>query len=230
MTDETPTTAMPSFCCPDGTRSERKRAQVLEGAREVLLADGYEGASVDDIARTAGISKATLYRHFPDKSALFAAVAQQECARQAALHPDIDCAGRCLREVLAEVARDTMAFGLSDFGQNVFRIAVAEAARFPELGEKFYAAGPERSCKRLAPVLAAAAKRGAITAPDPTFAAEMFLSMCKSVFFTRRLFGVGPAPEPAEIDAHIGTVVELFLKAFDFRPMSAVAPEDSPAA
>ena len=39
----------------------RKFDQVLDGAREIFLRDGFEGASVDEIARAAGVSKATLY-------------------------------------------------------------------------------------------------------------------------------------------------------------------------
>ena len=49
----------------------RKWSQVLDGARTVFLRDGFEGASVDDIVREAGVSKATLYSYFPDKRLLF---------------------------------------------------------------------------------------------------------------------------------------------------------------
>ena len=61
----------------------RKFDQVLDGARDVFLRDGFEGASVDDIARRAGVSKATLYSYFPDKRLLFSEVARVECNRQA---------------------------------------------------------------------------------------------------------------------------------------------------
>jgi AcrR family transcriptional regulator len=51
-------------------RKGRKFDQVLTGARKVFMADGFEGASVDDIARAAEVSKATLYSYFPDKKLL----------------------------------------------------------------------------------------------------------------------------------------------------------------
>ena len=60
-------------------RKGRKFDQVLEGARSVFMADGFEGASVDDIARAAGVSKAPLYSYFPDKRLLCVEVATQEC-------------------------------------------------------------------------------------------------------------------------------------------------------
>ena len=47
------------------------------------MRDGFEGASVDDIAKAAGVSKATLYSYFPDKRLLFSEVAKGECNRQA---------------------------------------------------------------------------------------------------------------------------------------------------
>ena len=59
-------------------RSGRKFDQVLAGAREVFLANGFEGASMDDIARVAGVSKATLYSYFPDKRILFTEVVTTE--------------------------------------------------------------------------------------------------------------------------------------------------------
>ena len=54
----------------------RKFTQVLEGARTVFLRDGFEGASVDDIAREAGVSKATLYSYFPEKKMMLIEVAR----------------------------------------------------------------------------------------------------------------------------------------------------------
>ena len=61
----------------------RKFQQVLEGARAIFLRDGFEGASVDDIAREAGVSKATLYSYFPDKRVMFIEVFRSELAREA---------------------------------------------------------------------------------------------------------------------------------------------------
>ena len=68
---------------PKINRAGRKFDQVLEGARQVFMADGFESANVDDIARVAGVSKATLYSYFPDKALLFSEVARCECDRMA---------------------------------------------------------------------------------------------------------------------------------------------------
>ena len=60
----------------------RKAEQLMRGARKVFMERGYEGASVDEIAKAAGASKATLYSYFPDKRQLFEAVVQAGCRRQ----------------------------------------------------------------------------------------------------------------------------------------------------
>src|SRR6056297_2805384 len=93
----------------------RKFDQVLEGAREVFMRDGFDGANVDDIARVAGVSKATLYNYFSDKRLLFSEVARIECDRQAAsAMAEIDPAApveTSLRELADRITR----FFLSEF-------------------------------------------------------------------------------------------------------------------
>ena len=65
----------------------RKWDQVLDGARKVFMRDGFEGASVDDIVREAGVSKATLYSYFPDKRLLFIETSWSPIAVGCAVRP-----------------------------------------------------------------------------------------------------------------------------------------------
>jgi AcrR family transcriptional regulator len=199
-------------------RGEQKLAQILEGARAVFLADGYEGASVDDIARAAGISKATLYRHFPDKTALFSAVLSQECRAQAMLHPELCYHDRPIREFLVDLARDVLNFSLGEFGQSIFRIAVAETARFPHIGRTFYDTGSEMNRIRLAPALMMATRRGELVDLDPDYAAHVFYGICKADLFHRRLFQIGDTPSEAEIESHALRAVDTFMRAFGASP------------
>src|SRR5215813_13794412 len=60
-----------------------KRRQIIEGARQVFLAQGFDGASMGEIAREAGVSKGTLYVYFDSKEALFEAIVEAECHAQA---------------------------------------------------------------------------------------------------------------------------------------------------
>src|SRR5271156_1800646 len=60
-----------------------KRRQIMEGARTVFLASGFDGASMNDIARIAGVSKGTLYVYFTSKEQLFEALIREERRQQA---------------------------------------------------------------------------------------------------------------------------------------------------
>src|SRR5690606_35905318 len=158
---------MPSDTEWDGMTAEiaalkkgRKFEDVLEGARRVFLRDGFDGSSVDDIAREAGVSKATLYSYFPDKRVLFLEIAKAECRRQADETEALVNRAAPPQVVLPFAARRIIDFFLSDFGRSTFRICMAEAERFPELGQEFYATGPGLLRERIAAYLAAAVDRG----------------------------------------------------------------------
>ena len=120
----------------------RKFDQVIDGASRVFMAEGFEGASVDTIAREAGVSKATLYSYFPDKKLLFIEVAQREITRQASLIAEIDHDGLSAREVLTQIGTNLATLLMSKFGISVYRVVIAEAGRFPEIGQQFYCQGP----------------------------------------------------------------------------------------
>ena len=189
----------------------RKFDQVLCGARTVFLADGFEGASVDDIARAAGVSKATLYSYFPDKRLLFMEVAKGECGRQAdeAVHlidltapPEV---------VLREAAKRIVGFVLSDFGQRVFRICVAESDRFPELGREFYESGPALVRARLMDYLAHATDRGQLAIDDFGLAADQFAELCKVDIYSRIMFGIATSFTEAEVTRVIDGALAMFM-------------------
>jgi AcrR family transcriptional regulator len=192
-------------------RTGRKFDQVLEGARQVFMADGFEGASVDDIARVAGVSKATLYSYFPDKRLLFMEVARTECARMADRALELIDQSRPPREVLSVAGHQIVPFLLSDFSQQVFRICVAERDRFPELGRAFYASGPEMGRNRLCAYMAEARDRGELRIDDLAMAAEQFSELCKARAWIRAVLGIQTRFTPAEIDQVVDEAVETFM-------------------
>jgi AcrR family transcriptional regulator len=189
----------------------RKVDQVLEGARAVFMRDGFDGANVDDIARVAAVSKATLYSYFPDKRLLFSEVARLECDRQAdAAMAEIDLTAP-VEVALLELAGRITRFFLSDFGQQIYRICVAESHRFPELGQRFYASGPMMLRQRLGAILHGYVARGALVIDDIDMAANQLGELCKSDLFVRRLCGVGEGPTEADIDRVAHAVVAMFM-------------------
>ncbi len=192
-------------------RTGRKFEQVLAGARSVFMRDGFEGASVDEIARAAGVSKATLYSYFPDKRLLFMEVASAECNRQADETHNLVDRNAPVREVLNLTARRMIAFFTSDFSQKMFRVCVAEADRFPELGRKFYESGPLMARAHLTGYLNEAQERGELRIKDVRLAADQFLELCKADIFARVVFGITTHVTAEEIDRVVSGAVETFL-------------------
>lgn len=192
-------------------RKGRKYDDVIEGARSVFLAQGFEGASVDDIARTAGVSKATLYSYFADKRLLFLEVAKAECCRQVSeaegkIGPDVS-----LKDALSIAAVTLVEFFTSDFYLRMFRVVVAESERFPELGRQFYETGPAMARERMVEYLTEAEARGEIQIEDKALAADLFGEMCRADLFNRLLFGITDKVSQAQKDRIANGALAMFL-------------------
>jgi len=192
----------------------RKFDQVVEGARTVFLRDGFEGASVDDIARESGVSKATLYSYFPDKRVLFIEIASREMKRQAdegAGALDMTAPPEVLLPI---VGRKLMDYLLSDFGQAIFRTAVAESDRFPEIGRKFYESGPMLVRDRIAAYLQSCIERGELAIDDVLLAAEQFAELCKVRSVLCCTFDSNFTMDAEERDRIVASAVDMFLAAY----------------
>lgn len=198
-------------------RAGRKLDQVLSGARDVFLGQGFETANMDDVAKAAGVSKATLYSYFADKASLFITVVQTECARQAddaMEHIDMEAAPE---QVLSGAARHLLGFLTSQFGQRMFRICVAEVDRFPELGRAFYESGPQEVREKLVGYLDCACQRGELRIEDLELAADQFAELCKADIFPKIIFGVKTDFTSAELTRIIDGAVATFMARYAVR-------------
>ncbi len=192
-----------------------KAGRILKAARTLFLQRGFGETSMDAIARHAAVSKATLYSHFDSKAALFAALMVAECrhladeiGRRALDEPDI-------RDALLQVAHDFNNLLCSGDGLTMYRIVVAEAPRFPELGQVFYDSGPTIMIDRIAAVLRRAADRGLLEVPDPRIAAIQFISLVRGELHLTGVLGLNRASKnPAD---YIEASVALFLAGYRAR-------------
>jgi AcrR family transcriptional regulator len=80
---------------------EERRADLIAAATEVFLARGYEGATMDDISKAAGVTRANIYWYFTSKDEIFSAVMEQLLRRDfsalAVEHAGLDAATRLTR-------------------------------------------------------------------------------------------------------------------------------------
>ncbi len=194
--------------------SPEKRAQILRGAAAVFAADGYEGASMARIAVEAGVSKGTLYNHFDSKAALFSAYVSEKCEESLAHVFDHANHDGDPADVLREIGKRMVRMMLSDTGLVIYRVVIAEAAKFPDLARGFFEAGPARAIGFMAQWLEEETRRGKLSVPDPEFAAEQFFNLCQTRLVLRRKLGMMPDPSGGEVDQVIGASIDMFLKTY----------------
>lgn len=201
----------------------RKVEQVLAGAHTVFMQQGYEGSNVDAIAKAAGVSKATLYSYFPDKRALFAAVAQAACEEQTGLAMSFAGEDGVFADQLFKGCRSFMEFMFSPFGVQMYRTVVAEAARFPEFGQQFWTTGPGMAHAEMVKMFKDAVADGFLEIDDYELAAETLTELCKTYLYQRLILGVIDCPDPVEIDRIAHHAVDVFLARYGVR---ADGPQD----
>ncbi|MDO9412743.1 MAG: TetR/AcrR family transcriptional regulator [Pseudolabrys sp.] len=191
-----------------------KRRQIIEGARTVFMARGFDAASMGDIAKAAGVSKGTLYVYFKSKEELFGAIVEQECYTHAEGAFLLDENNHDVEAALTRVGEEFIGFLCTPQKAATVRIVIAIAERMPEIGKTFYETGPANGIRRLASYLKAQVKAGILTVEDCDVAAAQFLETCQATLFKPVLFNFGPPPSPERVAYVIGIAVRAFLAAY----------------
>ncbi len=191
-----------------------KAEVILEAARALFLSRGYGVTSMDALARRAGVSKATIYAHFADKEALFAALVSGECARLRGEIAALSASAVPVAEALPRLAAQFLGLLMSPWALAIHRVVVAETPRFPELGRAFYQLGPAVMKARLELYLREAAARGELRLPDPTLATSQLMGMIRGDLQLRCLLDPANPPSPAEIERQADAAARTFLAAY----------------
>jgi TetR/AcrR family transcriptional repressor of mexJK operon len=160
--------------------SDRRRREIREAAIGVFLANGYDGATMEEIAVRAGVSKQTVYKHFTDKQHLFADIVLSTT-------DDMSVLIGLIAEKLAETSDLTKdleqlaeTFLLALMQPRVLRLrrlVISSADRFPEISAAWYQGGFERVLAALAASFRALADRHLLAIDGATAAAEHFVGM-----------------------------------------------------
>ena len=191
-----------------------KCRQILDGARDVFLNVGFDAASMNEIARAAGVSKGTLYVYFDSKEALFENLIRDERRMQAERVFSFDEDMTDIRSVLTKLGLSFLDSMTQPTSIAHVRTVIAVASKFPQIGRAFYEAGPSYGIDRLAQFLRRSAVAGRLEVDDPSFAATLFMELCLSRHFKKMLFCAADRPTQAEIVEHIDGVVRTFLRAY----------------
>ena len=171
-----------------------KRRQIMDGARQVFLSAGFDGASMNDVARAAGVSKGTLYAYFNSKEHLFEAIIRAEKAQSAErvcrfLHDRGD-----VRAVLADFGVRLLELMTDPGALKLARVVVAAADKFPSVGRTFYEFGPilwrDAAFRRIAGAREAGRAQGARSRARSLAVRRSLPELClQTALVRRRRFG-----------------------------------------
>ena len=190
-----------------------KRRQILDGARKVFMDLGFDAASMNEIARSAGVSKGTLYVYFADKNRLFEAIIEDETLEQAKLSFNFD-SSRDPEATLREFGRVYMALLCRPGGGSWIRTVMAIAERMPEVGRRYYENVLEKIVNRLADYLRARVATGDLAIDDCGLAASQFMEVCKATLFLPFVFQAAPTPSAERIAEVVDSATRMFLAAY----------------
>jgi TetR/AcrR family transcriptional regulator, mexJK operon transcriptional repressor len=195
-------TVLEATPAPDSTPSKgcgpplnAKGQRILAGARSAFQELGFEGTSVDEIARRAGVSKPTLYSYFGDKQALFAASFANECQGEAA------------------TAMSSMDVSNSDCVETALRDVARRVVTFPALGRTYFETG-ESTKRGLVELFRKAIAAGVLAIEDVELAADQFLVLCKVDLVHKQIFLHAEPPSEAEINRVADGAVKLFFDGY----------------
>lgn len=191
-----------------------KHDAITRAAAETFLAEGFERASLDQIAHRAGVSKQTIYSHFADKEALFKAI----CAgltETLTLPLEQASPAADLRSALVRLGEDMLKLMLRPASLDLHRLVVSASPRFPELGRVAYEAGAKRMSAAIVTLLIERSRVGdGVARPlglaEADLLAEQFVGMLRGLHQLRGLLGVKPMPA-AQRKAYVRACVDALL-------------------
>jgi AcrR family transcriptional regulator len=202
---------------PNDDEDSSKRRQIIDGARKVFMDLGFDGASMGEIARTAGVSKGTLYVYFVDKNRLFEAIVEQECLEQGHTAFNFD-PSRDPETTLSEFGRAFIQVLCRPEGGSSLRTVMAIAERKPEVGRRFYEEVIALTHRRFADYLDSQCATGTLKIDDTMLAAGQYLEMCKATLFLPYIFQAAPAPSGEQIAYAVDSATRVFLAAYQSKP------------
>lgn len=206
---------------PGRPKDLEKRAAILEAAKALFPARGYDGVSMDAIAQAAGVSKLTVYSHFQDKDTLFVEAVKAKCEDLLPSDLFIPAGKGPPRERLVRIAHAFFRLITSEEAVSVHRIMARQLPEDSHLPRMFWEAGPKRTQESFANFLRAEAEAGQLRITDFTLAASQFFCLLKGEYHARLLCGCPERYDGEQVQRHVESTVDMFLRAYGHGPRSA---------
>lgn len=193
-------------------RNAAKDEAILQAAGDLFMERGYEAVSLDAVALSAGVSKATIYARYADKDALFTAVLRNECERVVSTESFFTSPDQSPRDTLILLAQRFLELVTGEKAIKMNRVIVAEARRAPRVAELFYETAVLAIKNRVAAWIETENGLGRLHVQDPHGAAWRYLGAVKGEAHLRASFGLEPM-DPQHLRAHIESAADEFIRA-----------------
>ncbi|QQP99058.1 TetR/AcrR family transcriptional regulator [Lysobacter enzymogenes] len=193
--------------------TDRKRAAILDAAIAEFRQAGYEATSMDRVAASAGVSKRTVYNHFPSKEVLFAHILRQLMERTLASPELAYRADRPLRAQLLELVRQKMELLQDESFIDLARAGIASVIPSPERAQQMFGRIGDKE-EGLVVWIRAAAADGRLNTDDPGFASTFMFGMIKGFAFWPQITMGQPLLTEEQRDRVAQTATDMFLAHF----------------
>lgn len=190
---------------------QERREQILDAAVDVFGQKGFAAANVADIAKAAGVAKGTIYLYFESKEAVFTTLMAERSflPRLAHLVEEDQPVEVTLRNIAEGYFQDLEA------NLPIFRLVIADAARFPDYARQAYREVVLKGNQLLADFLEKQGQAGKIRAlKDPFLTARAFMGMLMTYIFSQEILG-GKDITPICREAWIEEVLRVFLESLN---------------
>ncbi|UTW56395.1 TetR/AcrR family transcriptional regulator [Kordiimonas sp. SCSIO 12610] len=195
-------------------RSDAKNLAIMEAASQLFMENGFDGTSMDEVAKRAGVSKQTVYSHFANKEQLFSAAIRGKIAEY---FPDSlfqHMPDHTLEDDFRIVCRTFCALLVSEDAIAMFRVLTGAAAKNSNLAKIFWDAGPEDMLTKLIDFLQSWIDRGELEIKDTERAATQLISLLKGNLHFQLAIGLVEQVSNEEIEHHVNECMSAFLKIY----------------
>lgn len=198
--------------------------EILEAAFRVFGTRGLHQATLDDVARAAGISKGTIYLYFPSKATLFTAMLKSRVndIMPAVRTPEHGRPGPTTRQRLSSLGRHLYQFFQSRAWLAMYRSVISEASQFPQAAALLYREGILPANRRLAEVIRRGIAAGEFRKVDPMIAARAFVGMFQIFAISQGLLG-GQRIFPMKDTQIVETATAIFFEGL-LAPKGTMSP------
>jgi AcrR family transcriptional regulator len=194
------------------TRAKASREKIIAASLKMFVEHGFDTASLIDIAKTAGVSTATLFKHFPKKDDMLTAAIETLASLEddANLNTSARFTPDALKTIGLQYARrldNPMMLGL-------IRLGVIESTRLPHIGPIISDAWRKPFLTRMNALLDQGVSDGILRLPDRTVAIRQFLGLITDALLWPRLLGLTQATAQGYRDTVVEEAIKTFLSRY----------------